>query len=122
MITLRPYQDKGIADIRTLFTQGRKRLCRARCSRFSSAAPAAAAITGEIVPAGKPDLDNLLKSVFDGIRTIVIGDDAVIVALLPLNHRPRGAARAAPGLRDSYHARPAERRTVETHNSRSHEA
>ena len=39
----------------------------------------AAAIAGEIVPTGKPDLDNLLKSVLDGIRTIVIGDDAVIV-------------------------------------------
>jgi Holliday junction resolvase RusA-like endonuclease len=39
----------------------------------------AAAITGEIAPTGKPDLDNLLKSVLDGIRTIVIGDDAVIV-------------------------------------------
>ena len=39
----------------------------------------AAAITGEIAPTGKPDLDNLLKSVLDGIRTIVIGDDAAIV-------------------------------------------
>ena len=39
----------------------------------------AAAITGQISPTGKPDLDNLLKSVLDGIRTIVIGDDAVIV-------------------------------------------
>jgi Holliday junction resolvase RusA-like endonuclease len=44
-----------------------------------SARKRAAAITGEIVPTGKPDLDNLLKSVLDGIRTIVIGDDAVIV-------------------------------------------
>lgn len=39
----------------------------------------AAAITGELAPTGKPDLDNLLKSVLDGIRTIVIGDDAAIV-------------------------------------------
>ena len=39
----------------------------------------AAAITGELAPTGKPDLDNLLKSVFDGIRTIIIDDDAVIV-------------------------------------------
>ena len=44
-----------------------------------SARKRAAAITGEIAPTGKPDLDNLLKSVLDGIRTIVIGDDAVIV-------------------------------------------
>jgi Holliday junction resolvase RusA-like endonuclease len=39
----------------------------------------AAAITGEIAPTGRPDIDNLLKSVLDGIRTIVIGDDAAIV-------------------------------------------
>ena len=39
----------------------------------------AEAITGELAPTGKPDLDNLLKSVLDGIRTIVIGDDAAIV-------------------------------------------
>jgi Holliday junction resolvase RusA-like endonuclease len=39
----------------------------------------AAAITGEIAPTGKPDVDNLLKGFLDGIRTIVIGDDAVIV-------------------------------------------
>ena len=44
-----------------------------------SARKRAAAITGEIAPTGKPDLDNLLKSVLDGIRTIVICDDAVIV-------------------------------------------
>ena len=44
-----------------------------------SARKRAAAITGAIAPTGKPDLDNLLKSVLDGIRTIVIGDDAVIV-------------------------------------------
>ena len=44
-----------------------------------SAKKRAAAITGEIAPTGKPDLDNLLKSVLDSIRTIVIGDDAVIV-------------------------------------------
>src|SRR5262249_33955944 len=44
-----------------------------------SARKRAAAITGEIAPTGKPDLDNLLKSVLDGIRTVVIGDDAVIV-------------------------------------------
>jgi Holliday junction resolvase RusA-like endonuclease len=46
-----------------------------------SARKRAAAITGEIAPTGKPDLGNLLKSVLDGIRTIVIGDDAVIVEM-----------------------------------------
>ncbi len=44
-----------------------------------SARKRAAAITGDVLPTSKPDLDNLLKSVLDGIRTIVIGDDAVIV-------------------------------------------
>ena len=46
-----------------------------------SARKRAAAITGEIVPTGKPDLDNLLRSFLDGIRTIVIDDDAVIVGV-----------------------------------------
>jgi Holliday junction resolvase RusA-like endonuclease len=72
----------------TLAMRGHARLSAAvrATLRFDLPVPAswsarkrAAAITGEIAPAGKPDLDNLLKSVLDGIRTIVIGDDAVIV-------------------------------------------
>ena len=39
----------------------------------------ALAITGEVLPVGKPDLDNLVKAVLDGIRVIVISDDAAIV-------------------------------------------
>lgn len=38
----------------------------------------AAAVTGDIRPSGKPDLDNLLKSALDAINTVVIRDDAQI--------------------------------------------
>jgi Holliday junction resolvase RusA-like endonuclease len=41
----------------------------------------AAAITGDIRPAVKPDLDNFLKAVLDAINGIVIIDDSQIVEI-----------------------------------------
>lgn len=39
------------------------------------------ALTGAIMPAGKPDIDNLTKSVLDGINGRVFRDDAQVVSL-----------------------------------------
>jgi Holliday junction resolvase RusA-like endonuclease len=41
----------------------------------------AAAISGDIWPAGKPDLDNLAKAGLDACSGILIADDAQIVEL-----------------------------------------
>ena len=46
-----------------------------------SARKRAAAITGDVLPTGKPDIDNLVKAALDGVRGIVIGDDATLVGL-----------------------------------------
>lgn len=40
-----------------------------------------AALAGQILPAKRPDLDNLLKLVTDGMNEIVYTDDALIVEL-----------------------------------------
>lgn len=40
-----------------------------------------AALAGQILPAKRPDLDNLLKLVTDGLNEIVYTDDALIVEL-----------------------------------------
>jgi Holliday junction resolvase RusA-like endonuclease len=39
----------------------------------------AAAVTGDIVPTSRPDVDNFLKAIFDAITNIVVVDDAQIV-------------------------------------------
>jgi Holliday junction resolvase RusA-like endonuclease len=41
----------------------------------------AAAITGDIRPAGRPDLDNFLKAALDAITGIVVADDALVVEI-----------------------------------------
>lgn len=41
----------------------------------------ASALAGEIYPTGKPDLDNLQKSVLDGMNKIVFGDDSQVVLI-----------------------------------------
>lgn len=38
----------------------------------------AKALAGEVFPTGKPDLDNIEKSVFDGMNRIVFRDDSVV--------------------------------------------
>jgi Holliday junction resolvase RusA-like endonuclease len=40
-----------------------------------------AARAGQIVPTGKPDLDNLIKAVKDGLNGVVWHDDAQVVGL-----------------------------------------
>lgn len=45
--------------------------------RFSEAQKAAA-LRGELLPDTKPDVDNLQKSLFDGLKTIVFEDDAQV--------------------------------------------
>jgi Holliday junction resolvase RusA-like endonuclease len=42
----------------------------------------AAALAGEVRPTGKPDFDNLVKSVADGMNGIVCRDDAQFVSAL----------------------------------------
>lgn len=37
------------------------------------------ALTGELRPTGKPDLDNVEKSLFDGLNKVVWRDDAIVV-------------------------------------------
>lgn len=37
-----------------------------------------AALLGEVMPTGKPDLDNGLKAVLDGLNKIVVKDDAQV--------------------------------------------
>jgi Holliday junction resolvase RusA-like endonuclease len=39
----------------------------------------AAAVTGDIVPTSRPDLDNFLKAILDAINSIVVADDAQVV-------------------------------------------
>lgn len=39
----------------------------------------AAAVTGDIVPTSRPDVDNFLKAIFDALNSIVIVDDAQVV-------------------------------------------
>src|SRR5262245_21972481 len=46
-----------------------------------SAKRRAAAITGDIRPAGRPDLDNFLKAALDAITGIVVADDSLVVEL-----------------------------------------
>lgn len=46
-----------------------------------SARKRADAITGEIHPTAKPDLDNFLKAVLDAINGIVVGDDAQVTEI-----------------------------------------
>lgn len=41
----------------------------------------AAALAGEVAPTGRPDLDNILKLVADGMNGIVWGDDSQIVMI-----------------------------------------
>jgi Holliday junction resolvase RusA-like endonuclease len=38
----------------------------------------AKALAGEVMPTGKPDLDNLEKAILDGMNKIVFRDDAVV--------------------------------------------
>ena len=42
----------------------------------------AAMLAGEIMPAKKPDLTNILKAVEDGANTVAFRDDSLIVRLL----------------------------------------
>jgi Holliday junction resolvase RusA-like endonuclease len=46
----------------------------------------AAAITGDIRPAGRPDLDNLLKAALDAITGIVVADDSLVVEIDARKH------------------------------------
>jgi Holliday junction resolvase RusA-like endonuclease len=39
----------------------------------------AAALRGEVRPAGRPDLDNLLKAISDGMNGVVFRDDSQVV-------------------------------------------
>lgn len=41
----------------------------------------AAAERGEVVPGGRPDLDNFLKAALDGINQIVVRDDSLVVRI-----------------------------------------
>jgi Holliday junction resolvase RusA-like endonuclease len=41
----------------------------------------AAAITGDIVPTSRPDVDNFVKAILDAINSIVICDDAQVVEI-----------------------------------------
>jgi Holliday junction resolvase RusA-like endonuclease len=41
----------------------------------------AAALTGDIRPTTRPDLDNYLKAAMDAINTIVVADDSLIVEI-----------------------------------------
>jgi Holliday junction resolvase RusA-like endonuclease len=43
-----------------------------------------AALAGEVVPSGRPDLDNLAKGALDAIRSIVVVDDALVVEMTAL--------------------------------------
>lgn len=65
------------------------------------------AVAGEIMPTPKPDLDNLLKNVFDALNGVVYRDDAQIVsktvdkvyswqARVTLRFEPLGAEAAYP--------------------------
>ena len=49
--------------------------------RSWSKAKQQAALSGEIRPTGKPDIDNLLKSAADGMNKIVYRDDSAIVSV-----------------------------------------
>jgi len=42
----------------------------------------AAALAGELYPVGRPDLDNYLKAILDGMNKVVITDDARVVGIL----------------------------------------
>ena len=46
-----------------------------------SARKRAQAITGEIAPKGKPDIDNLAKALLDSLNAIVLADDAAVIHL-----------------------------------------
>ena len=46
-----------------------------------SARKRADAITGEIHPTAKPDLDNFLKAVLDAINGIIVGDDVQVTEI-----------------------------------------
>jgi len=39
----------------------------------------AGAVTGDIVPTSRPDVDNFLKAILDAINSIVVADDAQVV-------------------------------------------
>ena len=41
----------------------------------------AQAATGQIVPTGKPDVDNFAKSILDGLNGVVLLDDALVTDL-----------------------------------------
>jgi Holliday junction resolvase RusA-like endonuclease len=42
----------------------------------------AAALVGQVFPTKKPDLDNFLKAILDGMNGIAFTDDARVVALI----------------------------------------
>jgi len=42
----------------------------------------ARALAGEVLPTGKPDLDNIEKSVLDGMNKITFRDDSVVCAVI----------------------------------------
>lgn len=43
-------------------------------------------IAGKIKPAVRPDLDNILKAVFDGINGVIIVDDGLVVKITASKH------------------------------------
>lgn len=50
------------------------------------------ALAGEVFPTGKPDLDNIEKSILDGMNKIVFRDDAVVCSVTKskrYSHAPR---------------------------------
>lgn len=49
--------------------------------QYWPAAKRGAALRGELRPTSKPDLDNILKSLSDGMQNIVYSDDAAIVSV-----------------------------------------
>ena len=44
------------------------------------------ALAGEVFPTGKPDLDNVEKSVLDGMNKIVFRDDSVVCSVTKAKH------------------------------------
>lgn len=44
------------------------------------------ALEGQMLPGTKPDMDNIIKAVFDGLNGVVWRDDALVVVCTALKH------------------------------------
>jgi Holliday junction resolvase RusA-like endonuclease len=49
--------------------------------RSWSKARAAAAVVGDVLPAGRPDLDNFIKAGLDALNGVVLADDGLVVEI-----------------------------------------